>query len=280
MALRQTTKEDYRQRLAQAQRFLESKLDDEVRPSEVARAANFSLHHFHRIFRAQLGESVMEHVRRLRLERAARELRTTTAPRLLDVGLRAGYQSHEAFTRAFVDRFAMPPSEFRAHGSARVEAFVRSFPRPPNTSPVELREVPSFRIAALRHVGSYAAVQDTWRALLARRPSTERLFGVCPDDPEVTEVDHLRFDAGYETREGVEVLAPLTEVRVPAGTWAIQVHTGPYETLVDTYLSLIGHWIPSSGYELAADAVVEHYLNDPAVTASGELKTELRVRLT
>lgn len=278
MAQRQTTRDDYRQRLVQAQRFVEARLDDVVRPAEVARAANFSLHHFHRIFRAQLGESLMEHVRRLRLERAARELLSTSPPRLLEVAVRAGYQSHEAFTRAFIERFEVPPSAFRQHGSARLEAFVRAFPAPPNTSPVELRALPSFVIASLRHVGSYATVGDTWAALLDRRPGAERLFGVCPDDPEVTEASQLRFDAGYETTGLVQ--APLSSVRVPGGTWAVQVHTGPYETLADTYLSLIGHWAPSSGYELSPDGVVEHYLNDPSTTAPADLRTEVRVRLS
>src|SRR5262245_42664629 len=99
MPLRRTTLDDYELRLLQAQQLLERRLDEPLTPDELAQAASFSLHHFHRIFRAQLGESVMQRVRRLRLERAARKLRGSEQ-RILELALEAGYESHEAFTRA------------------------------------------------------------------------------------------------------------------------------------------------------------------------------------
>src|SRR5262245_3493728 len=100
MPRRQTTEADYQRRILAARALLEEHLDEAIDPAALASAASFSLHHFHRIFKALLGESVMEHVRRLRLERAARKLRAGDA-RILDLALEAGYESHEAFTRAF-----------------------------------------------------------------------------------------------------------------------------------------------------------------------------------
>src|SRR5262245_39138398 len=68
MAPRRATVEDYQRRLLAVQQLLEEKLDEALAPEQLAKAASFSLHHFHRIFRGQLGESVMQYVRRLRLE--------------------------------------------------------------------------------------------------------------------------------------------------------------------------------------------------------------------
>lgn len=65
---------------------------------ELARVACFSSFHFHRIFAAMTGETLADHVRRLRLERAA---------------LDAGYEAHEAFTRAFKAAYGVSPVEFR-----------------------------------------------------------------------------------------------------------------------------------------------------------------------
>ena len=45
------------------------------------------------------------------------------------------------------------------------------------------------------------------------------------------------------------------------------------------YLDIIGRWFPQSGYDLAPDPVVEHYLNDPARTPGAALRTEVRVRI-
>ncbi len=57
------------------------------------------------------GETIADHVRRLRLERAAMELRSG-AKQVIQVALGAGYEAHEAFTRAFKTAYEMSPSEF------------------------------------------------------------------------------------------------------------------------------------------------------------------------
>ncbi|MEL6185057.1 MAG: helix-turn-helix transcriptional regulator, partial [Myxococcota bacterium] len=80
--------------------------DDTLEPAQLADHAGFSRHHFHRVFRGMTGESVMGLVRRLRMERAAQRLRFGDAP-VTDVALASGYGSHEAFTRAFRDRFGV-----------------------------------------------------------------------------------------------------------------------------------------------------------------------------
>lgn len=276
MPQRTTTTDDYRRRLQRAQVLLESRLDEDVSPVEAARAANFSLHHFHRIFRAQLGESVMEYTRRLRLERAARELRLKDE-RLLDVAVRAGYQSHEAFTRAFTERFGVTPSRFRERPSVRLTEWKKA-PEAPRLD-VRVRPFPPLQLVGMRHRGSYANVGETWARLMtwsfAHAPGALQ-YGLCPDDPEVTATENLRFDACL----AADVThAEVTSLHVEAGAWAVAVHRGPYARLSETYLDLIGRWFPTSGHEPAVDAVVEHYLNDPRVTSEAELRTEVRVRL-
>lgn len=277
MAPRTTTIDDYSRRLLQAQLYIEQHLDDELSPAAIAKAASFSLHHFHRIFRAQLGESVMQRVRRLRLERAARELRDSDV-RLLEVAVRAGYDSHEAFTRAFIERFEVAPSLFRAQPAARVSQWVNRAERARLL--VDVRALPEVPVAFLRHRGSYAEVGQTWAKLvsLVGTQHLTALYGRCPDDPEVTAAEHLRFDACVGVRPGLNTEG-LARGVLPAGRWAIAVHVGPYERLHETYLDLIGRWAPTSGWELADDAVVEHYLNDPTQTPANELRTEVRARL-
>src|SRR5262249_34051831 len=148
--------------------------------------ACFSLRHFHRIFRGLIGESIAEHQRRLRLERAARRLRDTDRP-ILDIALDAGYDSHEAFTRAFRAHFDMAPSEFRTTPSARVEAFVRAHVDQAVPA-VELRTIAPIRVAYLRHVGSWTGISALFDRLVAWANARGlgapgmRLFGRCPDD--------------------------------------------------------------------------------------------------
>src|SRR5688572_2200348 len=62
-----------------------------------------------------VGETPLEMHRRLRLERAARRLLETDAA-ITTIAFDAGYETHEAFTRAFRQAYGISPSEFR-HGN-------------------------------------------------------------------------------------------------------------------------------------------------------------------
>src|SRR5207253_4223259 len=101
-----TTEQTYRQRILIVQLFIEEHLDEELSLDRLARVAHFSPYHFHRLFRALVGETVTEYVRRLRLESAAVALKTTDKT-VLQVALDAGYGTHEAFTRAFRQMFGI-----------------------------------------------------------------------------------------------------------------------------------------------------------------------------
>ena len=111
--MKPSTQQEYERRVLRAQQLVEAHLDETLSPTEVARSAGMSLHHFHRVFRGMTGETVMGFTRRLRLERAARSLRDSERD-VLPIALDAGYQSHEAFTRAFSEAFGVPPSTYRS----------------------------------------------------------------------------------------------------------------------------------------------------------------------
>ena len=91
MPRRASTLADYEQRILRAQQLLEERLDEVVEPAMLAERACFSLHHFHRIFRGLVGESVMEHIRRLRLERAAHRLKFGDQP-VTRLAFEAGFE--------------------------------------------------------------------------------------------------------------------------------------------------------------------------------------------
>src|SRR5215218_5823311 len=87
----------HRERIMRVLHHLQEHLDRDLSIDELARLASFSEFHFHRIFREIVGEPVAEHVRRLRLERAALELYYTERP-IKQIAADVGYGSHEALT--------------------------------------------------------------------------------------------------------------------------------------------------------------------------------------
>ena len=101
--------------VAKALWFIESHLDKDITLDDVAETSGVSRFHMSRAFGAVLNCSVMQYVRARRLSEAARRL-ADGAPDILSVALDAGYGSHEAFTRAFRDRFGLTPEQVRANG--------------------------------------------------------------------------------------------------------------------------------------------------------------------
>ena len=95
--------------------FIENRLWGEICLEDVARSVGVSSHYLARAFGAATGLSLMRYARGRRLSEAARTL-AAGAPDILEVGLAAGYGSHEAFTRAFHRQFGAPPEALRAKG--------------------------------------------------------------------------------------------------------------------------------------------------------------------
>ena len=76
----------------------------EKQTRKLARIAGFSESHFHRVFQALVGDTVMEYVRKRRLAQATYQL-SHTDEKIIDIAFEHGFQSHETFTRAFKNCF-------------------------------------------------------------------------------------------------------------------------------------------------------------------------------
>ena len=95
--------------------YIRTHIPDPLNRETLAEVAGFSVPHFHRVFTAQVGESAVSYVHRLRMERAGRKLRMGAVD-ITEVARAAGYESHAAFSKAFRQQFGISPSEFRQLG--------------------------------------------------------------------------------------------------------------------------------------------------------------------
>jgi AraC family transcriptional regulator len=105
-------------------RYIREHIGEPLNRERLAAIAGFSIPHFHRVFRAHVGESAASYVRRLRLERAGRKLRMGAVD-ITEVALAAGYDSHAAFSKAFKQQFGLSPSEFRQLGCRAATQLLR-----------------------------------------------------------------------------------------------------------------------------------------------------------
>src|SRR5689334_4878650 len=91
---------------------IEESLDAEVDVKQLARIAGTSEYHLRRLFSALASMPLSEYVRRRRLTRAASEV-LSGQDSLLDIAIRWGYGSNEAFARAFKAMHGVGPQEAR-----------------------------------------------------------------------------------------------------------------------------------------------------------------------
>jgi len=293
--MRTVTLQDYKRRLLRVLVHIQQHQDDALRLQELAALACFSPYHFHRIFKGMVGESVKEHIRRLRLEGAASQLKLGTAP-VTDIAFDAGYESHEAFTRSFRAVFGLSPTQFRSSTKSRITTAAWSglhyrYGKPVSnfkaTQPggksmkVKIEHKEPIRVAFMRHVGPYDEVGATWDRLLPRLGKEGLLggdvliLGICHDDPEVTPSEKIRYDACVTVDESFVPEGEIGVQVIPGGEYAVTTHFGPYQKLGDTYTRLLGQWLPRSGRELRSTPCFEVYLNDPQSTEPEDLLTDI-----
>lgn len=290
------TEASYKERILRVLVHIQRHLDDEISLDDLADVACFSPYHFHRIFSGMVGESVKEHIRRLRLERAAQRLRFTGQP-IVDIALGAGYDAHEAFTRAFRQMFDESPQEFRkrhrplAYGPTRTGVHFSADGTVGDFDPVQrggtfearIETLPATRLAFVRHTGPYNQVGGAWRRLMAWAGprglfgASLRLIGVVHDDPEITAPERVRYDAGLVVGEQVAPEGEIGVQTIEEGRFAVARHKGPYDTLGATYVRLCGEWAPRAGHELRSAPALELYLNSPGMTAPENLLTDVYV---
>ena len=98
--------------IEKAIKFIQSGSKENLSLQEIANKAGFSLTYFDALFKKHTGYSPVEYSRVYKLTRSALEIRRTDK-KIIDIALDFGYESPEAFTRAFKKFYSLSPSEYR-----------------------------------------------------------------------------------------------------------------------------------------------------------------------
>lgn len=290
--MRMGTRQHYEERILHVQIYIQDHLDEELSLEELAEVACFSPFHFHRIFRGMVGESVKEYVRRLRLERAALELRHTDRA-IQDIAFDAGYENHASFTRIFGELFGVPPQCFRqtfrhkAVTTPEKKRYIITIQRPGGDDKMDVcvKKFEEMTVAFVRHVGPYKNVGVAWQELCsdeqvrAKSGLSSLAIGICYDDPDVTDEDKIRYDACVTVDDTFTPGNSIGMQKIKGGEYAVMLHEGSFDTLIDSYKRIYGEWLPRSGREVESGPSIEVYLKDADEVPPEEMETEIRIPL-
>ncbi|GAA0448087.1 AraC family transcriptional regulator [Streptomyces olivaceiscleroticus] len=277
------------ERLNEALEHIESHLDRQIEVTELARIAVTSEYHFRRLFSALAGISLSEYVRRRRLTVAGAEVLAGERT-LLEIAMRYGYGSGEAFARAFRAMHGVGPGEARRTG-----ATLRSQPRMSfrliveGSSSMRYRvvEKEQFRIVGkkarvpLVHVGVNPAIaefvrgidQETLRRITALSDQQPEGIVAVSDDLDPSRAEGTELDYYHGVVTGAAAPADLDALTVPAGTWAVFEDSGPFpQALQFLWRDVFTQWFPSNPYQSRpGPEILRTRLSQDAAHADAEL---------
>ena len=239
---------------------------------DLIKLSGYSYYHFHRIFLGFTGESLKRYIRRIRLQKSAYMLQKKKGS-ITDIAMQSGYNTPSSYNKAFKEMFNCAPSEF-------VKQIInkRDFKM---LEPVRIETINSIEVYALRHVGDYLKCYDTWDKLVqfawnnSLNCKEMRSFGIVYDDPDVVETSKLRYDACVSKTKEVELKNGVELKQIEGGKYAIFLHKGSYESLIETYTAVFGSWVQENNVELRDAPPIEEYI--VADVKPEDLRTELWV---
>lgn len=270
-------------RMMKVVRAIEQGLDEKLSIDALASIACYSPYHFHRLFHAYVGEAVYAFQKRLLLERSAHQL-TYSDHAITRIALDAGYDTPSSFNKAFQKRFDTSPGDFRKRKLAVSTFTPQTYCENKNMEP-EIKMLSQINIFRVRGQGSYAdASAQAWGTLMKFMYSNKLmekdlwLIGISHDNPDITDAEHIRYDACVTRPKGVKPDGEVQSDEIAKGQYAVFLHKGPYTDLSKTYGYIFGKWLPESGHTLKDQPSFERYLNrDPRKTKPANLRTEIYV---
>ncbi len=252
--------------LNDALNYIEDNLTGEIDYVEAARLAICSEYHFKRMFSFLAGIPLSEYIRRRRITLAAFELQSSST-RIIDVAFKYGYNSPDAFSRAFLSMHGITPTEARSTGQM-LKAYPKMTFQLTIQGGIEMNyrivEKEAFRIVGLMkrvpliYHGVNPEIAAMWRSLTEVR--IKQLKALSNIEPLGLISASLNFSEGrLENGEldhyiGVATNAvcpeDMAQLEVPASSWAVFEAVGPFpDTLQNIWGRIYSEWFPSSGYE-------------------------------
>ena len=273
-----------------AMRYIEENLIGEIDFDKMSRIACCSEYHFRRIFSFLAGMPLGEYIRRRKLSIAA-TLLNIDENKIIDIALQLGYNSPDAFSKAFQAMHGVSPSSVKK-GNIILKAF------PPMTFQLTIKggsemdyrtiEKDAFKIVGFKKritlifEGENHQMDSIFQSLTDE--GIKELKSLCDIEPKgilsistnfaerTVEGSVLDQYIGVATTK--QVSAQWDVLEVDSANWAVFTVVGEFpKALQDTWARIYAEWFPTSGYELTGGP--EMVWNESTDTSKPDYKSEI-----
>ena len=281
------------QRFFNSIEFVEQHLYDKISVHEIAAASHYSTYHFSRIFKALVGDTPKEYLRKRRLTVGAKRLLSEDIG-ILDLALDCQFDSQEAFTRAFKDLFNVTPAQYRKQNDPFRLLYKDQF------SPHMLRMLqdelsmepsiitrPAVKLVGIRnhYDDSDLSLPKLWsgfspyRDQIPNRANNES-FGIYECYKEDGDTVNFSYICSAAVTNFDDVPEGMITRELPEQLYAKFIHQGSISDLDKTLKYIWGSWLPKSDYEYEEKPDFELYPPNYNVMDPGcEMALHIPVRL-
>jgi len=285
---------EYHGRFNKVLDYIQQNLEKDLTLEQLAQVANFSKFHFHRLFRAYTGETVTEHCRRLRLEKAAQLLVFDRNRAITQVALHCGFSSSANFAKAFKLHFGFTPTQARMQldfDQRGVKSKIgklnsnsgKEYPddcsetalhiqlhRENINMHVTIEQIPDRFLAYVRTIGPYSSelIKPAFGKLLQWAGSHDligpdtTMLGISRSNPNITPDENCQYDASITVPKDTQPRGGISTQVLQGGKTAVYHTVVTHGQFQIPWSELLGQWLPESGFQPDDRPPYEVYLNN------------------
>lgn len=294
---------EYIQRINQALKYIDDNIGSNLSVDIIAQEAYYSPFHFHRLFKAIMGEPVNSYVNRQRIERTALQLIHQRSRTITEIANEFGFSSNSSFSKAFRKHYGLSPTQFRLKNPSRYskigqldskngqkvflfEKHICNIEDHLNwiamNSKIEVRETPSLNLAAITQIG-IEGIEDTFDRLIKwakpegfMESDSAKLVRVFHDSFKITAPEKVRMSIGLTMSDTFEEAGEIISVPISKDKRIIghfEIAPMEFEKAWDGLFV----WMNENGYKKAVGTPFELYHNDFRTHPKGKCLVDFHI---
>lgn len=250
--------------------FLEKNYSRQITPEELENISNYSYRNTQRIFKNIFKENIGEYQKRLRLENGFKRL-IYSNENISDISFSIGYESNQAFTKAFKKKYAITPRKARLSKENIFNDFIKSINHKTIDSEIiRLNPIEVYYKLIITNNYDNTTINHHWKELYKKTTDCKDVdyYGLIVDQPLLSIKSKCRYEACV-TKTNTEHNS-LQRKTIAGGKYVKYTYYGSYDSILDHYRLLYHDWLFHQKYEIDSRPILEHYEVGPINIADEE----------
>ena len=301
-----SSRKEYEYRIHKVLDFIEQNITLKLTLTKLSNESYFSPFHFHRIFHAFTGETPVEYINRVRLEKAANFLILNLDESITEIAYKCGFNTSAAFARSFKEFFGLSATGWRKGGYINFSKALKTNSKIWKDNPfnkfyfdgssknkfknllmkTEIKNMPGFHVSYIAHfegynskIGKLFEKLCNWAGPKGILNPETKFIGISLDNPRITPPEKCRYYACIAVPQNVKPDKTVNVTEIPSGKCLVARFEGSEKDIALAYDELFYKHLPESGWLPQDRPAYEIYYLDPNKDPKGKFKMDICIPL-